>query len=412
MPPVRKTITKQPFTGRILALIGIIAVAFNLRSAVASLSPLINQINSDFPLTPTFIVIIGSLPPVCYVIFGALTPSLTQKFNLELTLVLALLLIAIGQLGRGVVNNDAGLFVVDTMAFAGIGIGNVLLPPLVKRYFPDRIGLITTLYVVAFSLSTFIPPLLAVPLAEVFNWRISLAVWGVVATIALIPWVPLLAAARRKHRAVELSSTIETKPSFALLARTPLVWALTAMFGSSGFLAYSSFACLPAILKDTAGVSESDAGALLGLFALLGLPTSLVVPLIAHRFGLIRTMVTLSVLVQITGTLGLLFWPTQATLLWVVLLGTAPLTFPLVLILINMRTITNAGSVALSGFIQSVGYLVAAAGPILVGLLHSETGNWQAALWCLLTSVILTAIGGFYAARPQILEDELERHHP
>jgi CP family cyanate transporter-like MFS transporter len=392
------------WAGRTLALIGIVAVAFNLRSAVASLSPILVTLERDIPLSALEVGFLGMLPPLCYAVFGILTPVLARRFGLEAALVVSLGGLVIGLAGRGLAPSAGWLLTASAVTFAAIGVGNVLLPPLVKRYFPDRIGLLTTVYVTAMSVSTFLPPLVAVPVADAAGWRVSLGLWGVVALASLVPWIALLVHPRREIPA-ELPE--EAEPGLLRYAfRSPLAWALMIVFSVSGFNAYALFAWLPLILQETAGSSPAEAGALLSLFAAMGLPAALAVPVLAARRGAVQWLVAIGAVSLVLGYLGLILAPATATWAWVALAGIGPLFFPLALVLINLRTRTHAGAVALSGFVQSVGYVAVAIGPLAVGLLHDATGEWTLPLVFLLSSAVPAAVAGAVVARPRFFEDE------
>lgn len=392
------------WAGRTLALVGIVAVAFNLRSAVASLSPILVALERDIPLSALAVGFLGMLPPLCYAVFGIVTPVFARRSSLEATLLVSLGALATGLVGRGLAPSAGWLLAASAVTFAAIGVGNVLLPPLVKRYFPDRIGLMTTIYVTAMSVSTFLPPLVAVPVADAAGWRVSLGLWGVVALVSLVPWIALLVHPRRE---VPVELPEEAEPGLLRYAfRSPLAWALMIVFAVSGFTAYALFAWLPLILQETAGTSPLEAGALLSLFAAMGLPAALAVPVLAARHGAVRVLIAVAAVSLVLGYLGLILAPATLTWLWVALIGIGPLTFPLALVLINLRTRTHAGAVALSGFVQSVGYVLVAIGPLAVGLLHDATGEWTIPLLFLLASAVPLAVAGAVVARPRFLEDE------
>jgi CP family cyanate transporter-like MFS transporter len=401
---MKPTAPRPLWAGRTLALVGIVVVAFNLRTAVASLSPILGQLEAEIPLSPTIVGFLGMLPPLCYAVFGILTPMVAKRIGLEAALIGSLLALTVGLFGRGVAGSALWLVAVSALTFAAIGVGNVLLPPLVKRYFPDRIGLLTTIYVTAMSVSTFVPPLIAVPVADAAGWRASLGQWALVAAISIVPWVVLLVHPKRKDRAPLPEEADRGRLGHALRSR--LAWALAVVFAVAGFNAYATFAWLPTILHDIAGTTPAQAGAMLSLYAAMGLPAGLLVPVIVARYGKVRLLVVVAVGAFVTGYVGLLLVPTSATWLWVALVGVGPLFFPLALVLINLRSRTHSGAVALSGFVQSVGYLIVAIGPLAVGLLHDATGGWTVPLILLLGSVVPAAIAGSALARPRYFEDE------
>ena len=401
---MKPTEPRPLWAGRSLALVGIVFVAFNLRTAVASLSPILTVLEQDVALSATVVGLLGMLPPLCYAIFGIVTPAIAKRFDLEPTLVVALVALSVGLLGRGLAGDALWLVIASALTFAAIGVGNVLLPPLVKRYFPDRVGLLTATYVTALSVSTFVPPLVAVPVADAAGWRVSLGEWALVAALALLPWIALML---RPHRDTAADLPEEAQSGLLRYAvRSPLAWALAILFTIPGINAYAMFAWLPPILHDIAGTSPAEAGALLSLFAAMGLPASIIVPIVAARYGRVRLLVGIAIGSFVLGYLGLLLVPATATWLWVALIGTGPLLFPLTLVLINLRSRTHAGAVALSGFVQSVGYLIVAIGPLAVGLLHDATGAWTWPLAFLLAMVVPAAVAGAIAARPRYFEDE------
>jgi CP family cyanate transporter-like MFS transporter len=394
--------------GRALAVFGIVLFAFSLRTAVASLSPVLGHIGEDFPLPAAVVGLIGTAPPVCYAVFGILTPRLERRFGLERLAVAAMAVAAVGLIARALSVDGVSLLLSTAVIFAAVGVGNVLLPPLVKKYFPDRIGLMTTIYSTTLAFSTFLPPLVAVPVADATSWRLSLGMWAIFALVAMIPWIALLV---RERGGAELDIETPSPRVFSRLWRLPLAWALTIGFMVSGVLAYTSFAWLPSILVDTAGVTPAVAGALLSLFAAMGLPASLIVPVLVVRYNATRALFGVSVVAGFAGLAGLLLAPAAVPWLWVVLLGTAPLLFPLTLVLLGLRTRTHEAAVALSGFVQSIGYAIVALFPLGIGLLHDATGSWAPALW-VLAVVVATAIpAGVIAAPEHTIEDEWERRH-
>lgn len=395
---------------------GIVLFAFSLRSAVASLSPLYDHIAVDFDVPAAVIGLIGTAPPVCYAVFGLLTPALERRFGLERLAVVAMVVVALGLIVRSLAPG-AGLLLAGTaLIFAAVGVGNILLPPLVKRYFPDRVGLMTTVFSTTMALATFLPPLVAVPVADASDWHVSLGLWAVFALVATVPWIGLAVrhAAAEKSRAAAASDDDIEQPSpraFGRMWRLPIAWALLVGFAVSSTLAYTAFAWLPTILVDIAGVTPAVAGVLLALFGFMGLPASLAVPLLVTRAGATRVLFGVAVGTGLAGIAGLLFAPTAAPWLWVALFGLAPLLFPMILVLLGLRTRTHEGAVALSGFVQSGGYAIAALFPVGIGLLHDATDSWTAPL-IVLAAVVAAAIpAGVVAAQPHTVEDDWERRH-
>ncbi|MBO0980944.1 CynX/NimT family MFS transporter [Microbacterium sp. SD291] len=421
--------------GRALALLGIVLVAFSLRSAVASLSPVIDHVAVDFPVSPAVVGLIGAAPPVCFALFGLLTPLVERRYGLERVAVIAISLMTAGLLLRGFAVDSSTLFAATVVVFAGVGSGNVLLPPLVKKYFPDRLGLMMTVYSTTMAVSTFLPPMVAVPVADSLGWRVSLGLWGVFAAIALVPWITLIVTGRsasvpetppvlrepapeddgRQDAASIATGPITTSPAnpriFGRLRRIPLAWAIAAVFGTSSTMAYVSFAWMPTMLVDIGGVTPAGAGLLLSLFALVGLPASLVVPVLVVRFQATRPLYFVGVACGLAGLTGLLIAPTAALPLWVGVFGLCALLFPLSLVLLSIRARTPESAVALSGFVQSFGYALAAVFPLLIGFLHDVTGAWQVPLLVLAAVLVASIPAGYIAGRRSTVEEEWERRH-
>ncbi|WP_104084018.1 MFS transporter [Cryobacterium sp. Y11] len=401
-------VSRRLWPGRGLALVGIILVAANLRTAVAALSPIVTEVNVDIPLGVVSLGVLGMLPPVCFAIFGIFTPLITRRHGLEVPLLFALLAIMVGHVSRGLSGSITMLIIGSVIAFAGLGIGNVLLPPLVKKYFPDRVGLVTSLYATIMSLSTLIPPLIAVPVADAAGWRVSLGMWMLLAVLALVPWITMLV----RHRTEVSASPIVEEADAAILGRlwhSSIAWAIAGVFAVSSLNAYAMFAWLPQLLVDTAGVSLAQAGTLLAVYAGMGIPCALIIPVLTARIANVGPLVYIGVFAFVAGDLGLIFAPETLTWLWVSLAGLGPLFFPLALVLINLRTRTHAGAVALSGFVQSVGYTLGALGPLVVALLHELSGAWTWPLIFLLATALAVLVAGAVIGRPHMLEDDIAR---
>ncbi|MCW3492848.1 CynX/NimT family MFS transporter [Microbacterium sp. SSM24] len=396
--------------GRALAVIGIVLFAFSLRTAVASLSPVLAFIGADFAVTPAVAGLIGTAPPVCYAVFGILTPQLERRFGLERLAVAAMVVAVAGMTWRALAVDATTLLASTALIFAAVGVGNILLPPLVKKYFPDRIGLMTTIYSTTMAVATFTPPLVAVPIADAADWRLSLGLWALFALVACIPWIALSIRAR-STQASDVDIEAASPQAFRRMWRLPLAWALVVGFTVSGVLAYTSFAWLPTLLQDVAGVTPAAAGALLSLFAAMGLPCSLLVPVLVVRFNATRALFGVAVVAGLSGIAGLLFAPQAAPWLWVVLLGLAPLLFPLTLVLLGLRTRTHETAVALSAFVQSIGYAIVALFPFGIGLIHGWTDSWTIPLLILACVVAAAIPAGAVAARRHTIEDDWERRH-
>jgi CP family cyanate transporter-like MFS transporter len=418
---VPNTAPRPLWAGRMLAFSAILLLALNLRSAVAVLSPVVGFIADDIPLDSLTLGVLGMLAPVSFASCGLFAPALTRRLGLELTLVGACLAMIAGPLLRASADNTPVLLAGTALTFLGMGVGNVLLPPAVKRYFPDRIGAMTALYATLLAVSSTIPPAVAVPIAEASSWRLSLGIWGLLALVALVPWALLWLRGRRTARTAAAaaaaeaaeSGTAPASPSVPAgftgrLRSSAIAWAMVLAFSVSSLSAYAMFAWLPLLLVERAGVTPAVAGSLLALYTFTGFPLSLGVPVLAARMRSVAPLIYVGVGCFTAGYLGLLLAPQTLTWLWVVLAGAGPILFPVVLVLINTRTRTPAGSVRLSGFTQGLGYTAGAFGPLVVGLLHELTGEWTAPLVFLLIVGLTGILAGILLKRhPGYVEDDV-----
>ncbi|WP_162182041.1 CynX/NimT family MFS transporter [Arthrobacter sp. PAMC 25486] len=405
----------------------IILTALTLRAAVTVVPPLISTINHDLPLTPATIGILGMLPTAAFGLFGFLTPYVIRWASLERLIVIAIIVGIVGQVARVLVPNTPLFLIFSVIAFGGLGAGNVLLPPLVKKYFPTKIGLMTALYVTAISVGTALPAQLSVPVADATSWQFSLASWAGISTIALIPWLVALFSQRTSSPRTAAAATDAAAPPAAVvpqdqltvhaapaetaappkmnLWKSPTAWGLTFMFGCTSLNTYALFAWLPEILTQ-AGLDRAHAGSMLALFAAFGLPLSLLIPLIAAKMRNPFPAVLVMLGCFVVGYLGLLLSPANGTWLWVAFAGLGPGTFPLSLLLINHRTRTQLGAGALSGFSQGMGYTFACTGPLFFGLLRQWTGSWTVPFVFLFATLVLLGVGAWIICRPKMLEDD------
>ncbi|MGC4876066.1 CynX/NimT family MFS transporter [Micromonospora sp. DT43] len=397
------------WAGRTAALLGIVLVAFTLRQAVATISPILGDIRVDIPISNIGVGLLGTLPPILLAASGFIAPRVARGFGLDGGIVLALLLMTLGHLVRAFAPGFAVLLVGSVVALAGTGIGNVLLPPIVRRYFPDRVALLTAVYVCVVGLGTAVPAAVAAPVTEQTSWRFLLGIWSVTSVVALVPWLVIIARERRQR--LSDAVPVESPPPALVtrLWRSRVALSITVVFSTSTICTYAAFAWLPEILGDIAGSTPTEAGVLLAVTGIISVPGAFIAPLLVARLRNVGWLIAAGVASFLFGYLGLLLAPATLTLLWVLLIGSGSILFPVCLVLINERTRTQGGTVALSGFAQGVAYALGALGPLLVGLLHDASGGWTLPLLFLLAVVLVATIPAITLARPAFVEDELAR---
>ena len=382
---------------RILIIVGIVIAAFNLRPGVTGLSPLLDAMGEEIRLSAAFLAIIGMLPPLLYGLSGFITPRLYTRFtDLGLTLA-AMLMVTIGLGVRAVIDSPPVFLALSVLALLGMGIGNVVLPPLVKSYFPDRVALMSTVHVGLLQFGTFIPPLVAVPLATGFGWRGSLLVWAGFAGLGVTVW--LLLRLLRPAPAVEVAAAVVGGSELARLMRSKRAWALMTMTGLTSFNNFILFTWLPTLLTRS-GFDAAFAGAMLALVTAIPLVLGFVLPTLAQKLSSAYPIVVGFCLSLAVGYIGLWLLPTAAPVLWTVLLGIGISTFPLALTLITLRARDADSAASLSGFVQGGGYLLAATGPLIFAfLIQSFDGLWPA-FAVVLASVAVKLLVSRAACRP------------
>jgi MFS transporter, CP family, cyanate transporter len=382
-------------------LIAITLLAFNLRPPAIAIAPVLPEIRADLGFGGVLAGVLTTLPPLCFAVFGVLSPAIAARLGLHRAALLSLLAIAIGQAVRVVIPLPAVFFLATILALIGMATGNVLLPSLVRRHFPDRIGRVTGSYSLALGMGVALASLLSVPLATATgSWRWSLGVWIITALIAAVPWV------RLATEPGPIRSSTKSAIRIGYVARTRVGWILALFFGIQSIQAYSIFGWLPTIYVD-AGLDPASAGLMLTITTGLGLPLAFWVPHHIVTSQRPQWLVAVMPTCGLIGFLGLLIAPTTLPWLWAILLAVDLASFPAFLALTAMRGQTSSGTAALAGFSQSVGYLLAAIGPFAMGVLSETTGGWTAPLIFLIALCVPLAIFGQLAVRPHSLESEL-----
>jgi CP family cyanate transporter-like MFS transporter len=384
----------------LLLLLGLVLLSANLRPAAVSVGPVLAEVRDGLGMSAPAAGLLTSLPVLAFALFGALAPAAARVAGVHRVTLASLLAVVAGLFGRAFSHSEAVFLLLSMFALGGMAMANVLLPSLVKLHFPDRVGRVTAIYTTALAVGLTAALVLTVPVSEAYGgWRVGLATWAVVALVAALPWIGLIV-----H-----DQAMETAPRsirFTHVARTRLGLAMAGFFGLQSMHAYAVFGWFSLLWREN-GYTAEQAGALVGMVAAMSIPLSLWIPrAVAGRADPRRLLLAIMLLYP-AGYIGLMIAPHDLAILWALLVGIALVTFPIVLTLIGLRSRTPEGTAALSGFTQSMGYLIAAVGPFGVGTLHDLTGGWTAPL-LLLTALAVPQIWlGLYSARPGYIEDQL-----
>ncbi len=390
--------------GQVLVLVGLLILAFNLRPTAVAVGPLLTTITDAIQMSPAEAGILTTLPVISFAAFGALSPAVAARVGPHRTIVVALVLVVLGQAARAVTDSVPLFLLASTFALAGMAAANVLLPSFVRLHFPDRIGFVTASYSVLMGVGITSASVLTLPAADFFgSWRWGLGLWAVTGVLALLPWLRL---GRHDTAADKAAVGSQTRIRLTEVARTRLGWVMALFFGIQSMHAYCIFGWLATIYQ-AAGYSQAAAGVYLGITTGVGIPLSFLAPAYAARRARPYGLMVVIVACCAAGYLGLLLAPGQVPWLWAALLALGMTCFPVILALIGLRARTSEGTAALSGFTQGLGYLLASPGPFLVGFLQEVTGSWVAPQIFLVVMTVPLLVMALLACRPRFIEDEL-----
>lgn len=381
---------------RIILILGIIFVAFNLRPSITSVGPLIQWIRTDLDISNGAAGFLTTLPLIAFALLSLVAPQLSRRWGNELAIFMGLIVLTCGIFIRST-GTVFSVFFGTVWIGVGIAIGNVLLPGIVKEKFPEKAGIMTSIYTTSMNTFAALGSALSIPLADglKLGWKISLSFWILPAVTALCIWIPSILNGNKNQ-----ANTASTRAkSGVFMWRSPLAWYVTLFMGLQSFIFYCTITWLPAILQSR-GFSEETAGWMVSIMQLISLPTTFITPVLANRLSNQQGIALTIGLIQLAGISGLFASSTIPLLISIAFNGIAQgASVSLALTLITLRTTNARQAASLSGMSQSVGYLLAAFGPILLGFFFDATGSWTLSLILLLFSTICLMISGIGAGR-------------
>lgn len=393
MPESSKPISKAQ---QILLLIGILCIAVNLRPALASVGPLIGMIRESTGLSNTMLGLLTTLPLLAFGLVSSLIPMFTKRFGIGGTLLGALFLLTVGIFIRSI-DGLFTLYLGTIMLGIAIAFGNVLLPSLTKRNFANSSGLVTSLYSSVMSIGASVAAGISIPLAIGLDWgwQGALLFWSLISGIAFLVWIPQVF---RLKKSVSSRSYIQ---GMRHLGSKILAWKIALFMGLQSFTFYVILAWLPALLQNR-GLDADYSGWMLSLSQATGILGAIIVPFWAGKRVDQRRIVMILISIEIIGLIGLLLAGTSMIGLWVSLVGfVLGGNFGLALLFIVLRSKDAETATELSGMAQSIGYLVAASGPLIFGLLYDFTGNWNIPLGLLIVVSVVKIYMGVGAGKAE-----------
>lgn len=394
-----------------LAMAAVLLISVNLRPGATSLGPVLQEVSGTLGLDGSGAGMLTALPGLCFGVVGFVSVRLGRRMGLSVAIALGMALTVAGLLSRVWMPSPWLFLGLTALALAGMGIGNVLVPAWVKRHGGPKTVLLMTLYSAFLTVGGSAGALLSAPLAagmsqqlgQAEGWRWSLALWGLAALIPLALWA--VVARRTGH---DFPPVPPGEGPDRPLTASPSAVALTVLFGVQSMNAYVQFGWIPQIYRD-AGLSASTAGVLLAVIAGLGIIGGLIMPTVIDRSRTLAPWMVAFGALTLVGYVGLLLAPVSGALLWAVILGLGSFAFPTAIALIPARSRDPHVTARLSGFVQPVGYILAAIGPFVVGLIHAGTGTWTAVLIMMACSGVVMTLAGLRVAGRVVVDDELAR---
>ncbi|HCR1149630.1 TPA: CynX/NimT family MFS transporter [Klebsiella aerogenes] len=377
---------------KLLLIVGILFIAATLRVTFTGIAPLLDAIRAEYQLTTAQTGLLTTLPLLAFGLVSPLAAGVARRFGIERSLLLAMVIICLG-IGLRSLPSAAWLYIGTALIGCGIALGNVLLPGLIKRDFSGHVARMTGAYSITMGAAAAAGSAMVVPLALAgFGWRGALLLLMVFPLLALLLWLPQ--ARRQATTPITGSGAAHNRGIW----RSALAWQVTLFLGINSLVYYVIVGWLPAILQSM-GYSEAQAGSLHGLLQLATAAPGLAIPLVLHRLKDQRGIAVLVALMCVVSTLGLWLLPGQAVI-WTLIFGFGSgATMILGLTFIGLRASSAHQAAALSGMAQTIGYLLAACGPPLIGKIHDAYGDWHIPLIIVALIAVVMALFGALAGR-------------
>jgi MFS transporter, CP family, cyanate transporter len=394
-----------------MLVVGVLALGFNLRTAITSLPPVFPELQSSLGLSSATISILAATPVICFGAVSGFAAALARRAGEERVLLGAIIALTIGLIVRAAVPG-ALLFPGTILISGAIAVMNVLLSSLIKRRWPERAGFLIGMYITALSAGAIVASLVSVPLWQDTGGSVALTLgWlAAPAALAVLLWLPQFspggATSRVRRTGEEPGAVTEVaRPARVVVRRYALTWHVTLFMGMQSLLYYATLSWLPTMLRDR-GESAAGAGDLLALMGVGNLAVSLFIPMAAQRMRSQVTLVVPAVMAVAGGLAALLYAPLGGAVAWALILGAGQnASLALAIFFTAARAPHAAAAASLSSFVQAVGYLLASAGPLEVGLLHAATGSWTLPVMVLFALSVVQLVSGILAARPRMLPE-------
>lgn len=383
-----------------LFVLGIVCISFTMRSPITSVGPIINLLKEQLHISNVIAGFITTIPLLAFAIVSPIVPKIARKYGIERALFLSLFILAIGVILRST-GSSIALYSGTVLIGIGIAFSNVLMPSILKLRFPLQIGLLTGIFTVAMNVTASIAAGVSYPIASsAFGWQGALGIWLVFIVIAIAVWFP-------QTRTVSHQQAQQTgQPPAKKIWQYPLTWALTFAMGLQSFLFYTTASWIPSMLIEQ-GMQPSAAGIMFSIMQLSQIPMTFLIPILAGRTNDQRKIVVFFTILYMIGFGGLLLEWTNATIIWMILLGLAGgASFGMCMMFFSVRARNAYEAAELSGFGQSLGYVLAATGPVLYGFVHDQAGSFHKANILYIVVALLVFIFSYISAKDRYVTND------
>lgn len=379
----------------------VIILGITLRIPILSVSPLLDTISEELNFSATQAGWLSTIPVLCFGTVALVATKLTRRWGMDTILLAMFVLMLVGLMLRTLPPVWL-LFGGTILVGAGIAVSNVIMPGFIKREAPDNVGKMTAYYSAAISASGAIGAGMTIPIMNAFglDWRGALRWPVVIVLLGIVMLIPWQMSARNNKLSFSRQREHHTNPW-----KNKVAWFVAGYMGMQSFLFFSTTGWLPVYLISE-GMTEQRAGFMLSLSPLFGVAGSFIAPLLVYRRADQRWLVWVATVFCTTGLLGMILSPVHGTMLWVALFGFGSgMTLSIALTFIGLRTPDADHAADLSMMSQSVGYTIAATGPIITGFVHDQTGSWPTAFTLILASVVVLTFVGLGGGKDRLVTD-------
>lgn len=374
----------------------VLVVALSVRGPITAVAPIIGDIQRELGITEASAGLLTSAPVVCFALMSPVVTALARRAGVDAAIAWSLVVLAVAVVMRPWAG-FVPMLICTVFIGTAIAICNVLLPAVARRDFPRRAGTVLSATTTAMIVSAAIPAATMVPLASWLGWQSALAIWALMVVIALALWL-VATTLRARARSHLPASALPVDTPARSVWRSPAAWELGVFFGLQAVLFYTATAWLPTLLQEDAGFDAATAGTAMSAFQLFGIGGTLAMSLLMNRWSVRVGAVTVMAALWVVLFGGLYFFP-GAWLLWCLLGGlTQGGCLALGLSLIALRATSGDAARRLSAMVQSVGYGIAAAGPVVIGALAGATGGWGIPVHVLIALSVACGLTGVRAA--------------